>query len=113
VFIDETIHRNGRVYFRCHADETLNQRAVEIPDWMFESTCSTIGAAATPVVSCDALRNLKALLASASGHDPVVSRNSILHVTGSFCISSGVLFFMEFKNSISLRLLEISPQPRP
>jgi len=72
VFIDETIHRNGRVYFRCHADETVHQRALEIPDWMFESSCSTIGAVATPIVSSDALRDLQVLLANASGYDPIL-----------------------------------------
>jgi hypothetical protein len=70
VFIDDRIDRNGRVYFRCHVDETLHQPALEIPDWMFETTCSAIRVVEVPVVNCDALRNLKTLLANTSSHDP-------------------------------------------
>ena len=70
MFIDDVIDRNGRIYFRCHVDETLHLRALEIPEWMLQETCSTIGVVETPVVNCSALRNLKALLDGASGHDP-------------------------------------------
>jgi hypothetical protein len=70
VLIDDVIDRNGRVYFRCHVEETLQQRALEMPDWMLEETCSTIGIVAKPVVNCSALRDLKALLSGASSHDP-------------------------------------------
>src|SRR5437870_9287756 len=69
VFIDDVIDRNGRVYFRCHVEETLHHRALEIPDWMLQETCSTTGLVETPVVNCSALRNLKALLDGASSHD--------------------------------------------
>jgi len=69
VIIDDVIDRNGRIYFRCHVDETLHLRALEIPDWMLQETCSTIGVVETPVVNCSALRNLKALLEGASSHD--------------------------------------------
>jgi hypothetical protein len=69
VFIDDVIDRNGRVYFRCHVEETLHHRALEIPDWMLQETCGTISIVETPVVNCSALRNLKALLDGASSHD--------------------------------------------
>jgi hypothetical protein len=72
VFIDDMIDRNGPVYFRGHVDETLNERALEIPDWMLEAACSTIAVVETPVVSCDALRNLQVLLATASSHDRIL-----------------------------------------
>ena len=69
MFIDDVIDRNGRVYFRCHVEETVHLRALEIPDWMLQETCSTTGLVETPVVNCSALRNLKALLDGASNHD--------------------------------------------
>jgi hypothetical protein len=69
VFIDDVIDRNGRVYFRCHVDETVHLRALEIPDWMLQETSGTIGIVETPVVNCSALRSLKELLNGASSHD--------------------------------------------
>jgi hypothetical protein len=69
VFIDDKIDRNGPVYFRAHVDETLHERALEIPEWMFDTTCRTIAVVETPVVSCDALSDLQVLLARASSHD--------------------------------------------
>ena len=70
VFVDDMIDRNGRVYFRCHVEETVHLRALEIPDWMLQETCSTTGLVEKPVVNCSALRNLKALLDGApSSHD--------------------------------------------
>ena len=66
MFINDVIDRNGRVYFRCHVEETLHLRALEIPDWMLQETCSTTGLVETPVVNCSALRNLKALLGDSS-----------------------------------------------
>jgi hypothetical protein len=71
VFSDTLIDRNGPVYFRCHVDETLHHAALEIPDWMFDSTWSTASAVETPIVGWQALRNLKVLLASASNDDPM------------------------------------------
>jgi hypothetical protein len=70
VFVDDVVDRNGRIYFRCHVEETLQQMALEIPDWMFAETCCAIGTVDTPVVSCTALRDLKELLEGASSHDP-------------------------------------------
>src|SRR5215470_4055595 len=55
VFIDDVIDRNGRVYFRCHVDETVHLRALEIPDWMLQESCSTTGLVETAVVNCSAL----------------------------------------------------------
>jgi hypothetical protein len=69
VFIDDRIDRNGPVYLRGHVDETLHERALEIPEWMFDTTWRATGIVETPVVSCDALGNLQVLLARASSHD--------------------------------------------
>jgi hypothetical protein len=69
VFIDDVIDRNGSVYFRCHVEETLHHRALEIPEWMLQETCGATGLVETPVVNGSALGNLKALLDGASSHD--------------------------------------------
>ena len=81
MFIDDVIDRNGRVYFRCHVEETVHLRALEIPEWMLQETCSTTGLFETPVVNFSALRNLKALLAGASSHD--------LGLTEAQCLEGG------------------------
>jgi hypothetical protein len=72
VFIDERVDKNGRVRFRCHVEETRQWSALEIPDWMFDSACSTMCLVDTPSVACEALWRLKVLLAGASNHDPTV-----------------------------------------
>ena len=72
MFIDGGVEKNGRVIFRCHVEETQQWRALEIPDWMFGSVCNTMCVVDTPTVACEALRKLKALLARASNHDPIV-----------------------------------------
>jgi hypothetical protein len=69
--VDETIEKNGLVLFRCHVEETLHERALEIPAWMFDSACRTMSPDDIPAVNCEALRNVKALV-SASRHDPTV-----------------------------------------
>jgi len=73
VFIDASIERNGRLFFYCHVEETLGKSAVEIPAWMFDSLWEQIrlrDLSDTPAVGCEALKNLKLLLATASsgGH---------------------------------------------
>ena len=72
MFIDERVDKNGRVMFRCHVDETQQWSALEIPDWMFDSACSTMCLVDTPSVVCEALWRLKVLLAGASNHDPTM-----------------------------------------
>ena len=75
VFIDASIERNGRLFFYCHVEETLGKRAVEIPAWMFDSSWEQIRLRDlndTPAVGCEALKNLKLLLATASSGDHLV-----------------------------------------
>lgn len=72
MFIDGGVEKNGRVIFRCHVEETQQWRALEIPDWMFGSVCSTMCVVDRPTVVCEALRKLKVLLAGASNDDPIV-----------------------------------------
>jgi len=88
VFIDDVIDRNGRVYFRCHVEETVHLRALEIPDWMLQETCSTTGLVETPVVNCSALCNLKALVDGWEGR--ALARESV----GTSLAISGVSTFV-------------------
>ena len=69
--VDETIEKNGRAFFRCHVEETVHERALEIPAWMFDSACQAMSLADMPAVSCAALHEVKILL-SASSHDSIV-----------------------------------------
>jgi hypothetical protein len=72
VFIDERVEKESRAVFRCYVEETQQWSALEIPDWMFGSACSTMCLVDTPIVVCEALWKLKELLAGASNHDPTV-----------------------------------------
>src|SRR5262245_2239936 len=69
--VNETLEKRGRLFFRCHVEETVHQTALEIPAWMFDSGCSNMFTVEIPAVNCDALRKVKVLL-SASGHDSIV-----------------------------------------
>jgi hypothetical protein len=79
VFVDDVVDRNGRIYFRCRIEETLQQRALEIPDWMFAETCSATGTVETPVVSCSALRDLKGLLENRDGELNGFAETGVVH----------------------------------
>jgi hypothetical protein len=71
VSVDETIEKNGRVFFRCHVEETVHERALEIPAWMFDSACRAMFLVDIPAVNCEALHEVKVLL-SGSSHDSIV-----------------------------------------
>jgi hypothetical protein len=71
VWVEETIEKNGRAFFRCHVEETLHHRALEIRAWMFDSACQAMSLADIPAVNNEALHEVKVLL-SASSHDPIV-----------------------------------------
>lgn len=66
VRIYQVVDRNGQVWMRCGDDQVEGLRRLEVPQWMFESAaCGALRMAGTPVVDCEALLDLKALLASA------------------------------------------------
>jgi len=66
VWIYQIVDRNGQVSMRCGDDQVEGLRRLEVPQWMFESAaCGALRMAGTPVVDCEALLDLKALLASA------------------------------------------------
>jgi len=52
----------------------LQQAALEIPDWMFDSAWSAVCAVEKPMVGWQALRNLKVLLAGASSNDQMAKQ---------------------------------------
>jgi DDE domain len=91
VYIDDVVDRNGRVFVRCHVEETLSHRGLEIPDWMLQESCGTTGIAETPVVGCGALRDLKALLDGASSHDPGLIDAQVLMQTLKCVVTAGII----------------------
>jgi hypothetical protein len=48
IFIADTVEKNGRLLFRARVEETSETSALEIPEWMFESSCGEIGHADGP-----------------------------------------------------------------
>ncbi len=73
VSVYDAIVRSDRAVFRCGTN--VSARPVEVPQWMFESArCRSMRIVAVPVVCCQALRQLKALLqiAPASGRGDVI-----------------------------------------
>jgi hypothetical protein len=63
VTIHRSFTRNGRALFFCSVEESLEGRLLEIPQWMFDpAICCRLQPAAVSTVSCEALRELKAVL---------------------------------------------------
>jgi hypothetical protein len=72
--ICESLVKNGQAVFRCGVEENQEARRLEVPQWMFDPpTCCGMRRVAMPTVTCEALRDLKALLQSGIlGHRDVV-----------------------------------------
>ena len=66
VGIDESITKGRQTFLRCRREGATDGRALEIPQWMFERGCESIGLAEQPSVDCTALRNLRAFLRDVS-----------------------------------------------
>ena len=63
VWIDRVVVRGGRAVFRCRSEPGHEPRSVEVPQWMFDAaSCHRMRLGPIPSVSCDALRDLRALL---------------------------------------------------
>jgi hypothetical protein len=72
VWIYEALVKNGQAVFRCGTEENRDLRYF-VPQWMFDPVfCCRTRKAAVPVVGCEALRDLKALLQSLRGRDVVL-----------------------------------------
>jgi hypothetical protein len=63
VWIDRVVVRGGRAVFRCRLEPGQESRSVEVPQWMFDAaSCHRMRLGPLPSVSCDALRDLQAVL---------------------------------------------------
>ena len=64
VSIYQVVDRSGHVVMRCGDDQAARPRRLEVPQWMFDAaTCLTLQMVSTPIVECEALLELKSLLA--------------------------------------------------
>ena len=64
----EALTKGGQPICRCGIDDQRNDRSLEVPAWMFEpAVCDHLHLAATPVVDCQALIEVKAVLQTARG----------------------------------------------
>jgi hypothetical protein len=67
VRIFNTVEKNGEIVLRCALDPLETARVSEVPLWMFDPVaCCHVTSAISPVVTCEALRDLKRLLADTS-----------------------------------------------
>jgi hypothetical protein len=67
VWVFNTVEKNGETVLRCALDSLETSRVSEVPQWMFDPlACCRITFAIHPVVSCEALHELKRLLADRS-----------------------------------------------
>jgi len=67
VWVFDAIVRNDRTVFRCGPNQNSAIRSLEVPQGMFEpAQCCSARIAVVPVVGCEALRELSALLQQAS-----------------------------------------------
>jgi len=58
--------RNGPLVFQCRTDDDRGFPVLEIPGWMFDAAeCCRIAVSSGIIVCCEALRQLRALLAEA------------------------------------------------
>jgi hypothetical protein len=75
VWIYQSLKKQGEGIFRCRIEQDPSVSLQELPEWMFDTAAGKIQIAKRPTVSCEALRDLKALLqgnATRSGRDSVV-----------------------------------------
>ena len=64
VWIHARFVKNGVASFRCGLEESTGDRSTHLPQWMFDAVaCCDLRLTLTPVVSCEPLAPLKALIA--------------------------------------------------
>jgi hypothetical protein len=67
VRVFNTAEKNGEIVLRCALDPLETARVSEVPLWMFDPVaCCHVTSAISPLVTCEALRDLKRLLADTS-----------------------------------------------
>ncbi|OXC79282.1 hypothetical protein [Caballeronia sordidicola] len=68
MLIFNTVEKNGEIVLRCALDPLETARVSEVPLWMFEPVaCCHVTSAISPVVTCEALRDLKGVVAKIDG----------------------------------------------
>ena len=84
VTIRKALAKRERAMFHCQLEPNEYLKALEIPQWMFDSViCAAMRLRETPVVSGEALLRLKTLLA-----DVAVNRAGAVVQTQSHCMST-------------------------
>jgi hypothetical protein len=86
VWIYQSLKKHGVGILRCRIEQDQRRGLQELPEWMFDTAAGEIQIAKTPAVSCEALRELKALL---EGNQTRPSRASIVEVQHQSLQSSG------------------------
>jgi hypothetical protein len=83
VTVYEALTKGGHGICRCGFDDRRNDRSLEVPAWMFEpAACGHLRLTATPVVDCQALIELKAVLQTAPRADVLQAQHHSLTVSG-------------------------------
>jgi hypothetical protein len=85
VWIRRSSLRSSTPVFQCTLDPDSHIRLLEIPQWMFDATAvCLIRLAASPIASCDALRELKELISlGKTANDKVIqAQHQSLFPTG-------------------------------
>ncbi len=73
VRVHESLVRRGNAVSRCSVDQARFLSRLEVPQWMFDRVCCrSMYQAERPVVSCEALLELKSLLTIADGDEAVL-----------------------------------------
>ena len=83
VTVYEALTKGGYAICRCGFDDQRNDRSLEVPAWMFEpAVCDHLRVADTPLVDCQALIELKAVLHTALRADVLQAQHHSLTARG-------------------------------
>ena len=83
VTVYEALAKGGSRICRCGFDDERNDRSLEVPAWMFEpAACDRLRLADVPIVDCQALIELKAVLQGALRADVLQAQHQSLIAAG-------------------------------
>jgi hypothetical protein len=77
IWVYQSLKKQDLGIFRCRVEQDVRVGLLEVPEWMFEAEAGCIQLAKTPVVECEALRDLKVLL---QGHQSQSGLGSVVEV---------------------------------
>src|SRR5262249_25596374 len=86
VWVYQSLKKQGIGILRCRTDQDERVSLLELPEWMFDTGAGEIQLAKTAVVSCEALRDLKAVLQQ---HQSLARRNGVIKSQHQSLQSSG------------------------